>query len=145
MNSAKIKSYILSRAKLLCSLCHEISCKWKKVLCKIVTKSLVVTKFDVTKSRLHCTFLQNCPNGFCHRFWSPRFHRTSFAVTHPLHHSCVLTPAFLPNILQLELVIRIRRLAWNIIIDILMNDECVLSIKKYECSLSFVRKYINGF
>ena len=26
----------------------------KNVLCKIVTKSQVVTKFNVTKSRLHC-------------------------------------------------------------------------------------------
>jgi hypothetical protein len=29
--------------------------KLKNVLCKIVTKSQVVTKFNVTKSRLHCT------------------------------------------------------------------------------------------
>ena len=28
--------------------------KWKNGLCKIVTKSQVVTKFNVTKSRLHC-------------------------------------------------------------------------------------------
>ena len=28
--------------------------KLKNGLCKIVTKSLVVTKFNVTKSRLHC-------------------------------------------------------------------------------------------
>ena len=31
----------------------------KNGLCKIVTKSQVVTKFDVTKSRLHCT-IPNC-------------------------------------------------------------------------------------
>ena len=35
---------------LLCS-------KWKNGLCKIVTKSQVVTKVNVTKSRLHCTTL----------------------------------------------------------------------------------------
>ena len=29
--------------------------KWKNNLCKIVTKSWVVTKFNVTKSRLHCS------------------------------------------------------------------------------------------
>ena len=29
--SAKIKSYILSTAKLLCSLCHEIPCRCKKL------------------------------------------------------------------------------------------------------------------
>ena len=29
--------------------------KLKNGLCKIVTKSQVVTKFNVTKSRLHCT------------------------------------------------------------------------------------------
>ena len=30
--------------------------KLKKILCKIVTKSQVVTKFSVTKSRLHCMY-----------------------------------------------------------------------------------------
>ena len=30
--------------------------KLKKGLCKTVTKSQVVTKFNVTKSRLHCTY-----------------------------------------------------------------------------------------
>ena len=32
--------------------------KLKNGLCKIVTKSQVVTKVDVTKSRLHCTAIQ---------------------------------------------------------------------------------------
>ena len=36
--SAKIKSYILSRAKFLCSLCHEIPCR------TIVTKSEFIQK-----------------------------------------------------------------------------------------------------
>ena len=41
---------------LLCS-------KLKNGLCKIVTKSQVVTKFDVTKSRLHFTmFLSKDPS-----------------------------------------------------------------------------------
>ena len=32
--------------------------KWKNGLCKRVTKSQGVTKFNVTKSRLHCTKIQ---------------------------------------------------------------------------------------
>ena len=32
-----------------------LCCKLKNGLCKIVTKSRVVTEFNVTKSRLHCT------------------------------------------------------------------------------------------
>ena len=40
------------------SLNRMILCsKLKNGLWKIVTKSQVVTKFDVTKSRLHCTYL----------------------------------------------------------------------------------------
>ena len=39
------------------SLNQMILCsKFKNGLCKIVTKSQVVTKFNVTKSRLHCTW-----------------------------------------------------------------------------------------
>ena len=34
--------------------------KWKNCLCKIVPKSQVVTKFNVTKSRLHCTATLVC-------------------------------------------------------------------------------------
>ena len=33
-----------------------LCCKWKNGLCKIVTKSQGVTKFNVTKSRLHCMY-----------------------------------------------------------------------------------------
>ena len=34
-----------------------ICSKLKNDLCKIVTRSQVVTKFNVTKSRLHCTYV----------------------------------------------------------------------------------------
>ena len=59
--------------------------KLKNGLCKIVTKSQVVTKFNVTKSRLHCIYHQtrfyqnvsmcsSCPgwpaqNVFCNDDW----------------------------------------------------------------------------
>ena len=48
------------------SLNRMILCsKLKNGLCKVVTKSQVVTKFNVTKSRLHCAkqyFIQVCTN-----------------------------------------------------------------------------------
>ena len=45
------KSYNVTNRMVLCS-------KLKNGLCKIVAKSQVVTKFNVTKSRLHCISLQ---------------------------------------------------------------------------------------
>ena len=36
--SAKIKIYILSRAKLLCSLCYEIPCTMQRMLIKLAKK-----------------------------------------------------------------------------------------------------------
>jgi hypothetical protein len=50
------KSHNVTNRMVLCS-------KLKNGLCKIVAKSQVVTKFNVTKSRLHCISLQviyNC-------------------------------------------------------------------------------------
>ena len=44
---------IMSLNRMLCS-------KSKNGLWKIVTKSQVVTKLDVTKSRLHCTIFDSC-------------------------------------------------------------------------------------
>ena len=54
-------------------------------------------------------FLKDAPNGLSHGLGPPGFHGASFAVTHALHHGCVLTPAFLPHILQLKLVVVINR------------------------------------
>ena len=53
-------------------------------------------------------FLKDTPNGLSHGLGPPGFHGASFAVTHALHHGCVLTPAFLPHILQLKLVVGVN-------------------------------------
>ena len=44
-----------------------ICSKMKNGLCKIVTKSQVVTKFNVTKSRLHCMRVLKMPKYFVRR------------------------------------------------------------------------------
>ena len=43
--------------------------KLKNGVCKLVTKSQVVTKFDVTKSRLHCTL--NLPWKLDNQYYHP--------------------------------------------------------------------------
>ena len=45
-------------------LCNEL----KNGLCKIVTKSQVVTKFNVTKLRLHCTLIKYRIGKFIHMY-----------------------------------------------------------------------------
>ena len=55
--------WFLQKLSLNCimSLNRIISCsELKNGLCKLVTKSQVVTKFNVTKSRLHCTTYYIC-------------------------------------------------------------------------------------
>ena len=65
------------------SLCSKL----KNVLCKIVTKTQVVTKFTVTKSRLHCTckvankhvLFSFTPKEF-HAYEGPFWEKNIFAI-----------------------------------------------------------------
>ena len=67
--------------------------KFKNGLCKIVTKSQIVTKYNVTKSRLHCTYTEN-RTGIFARVKPERFKKF---YTEPFQRKLCTLPRNLPE------------------------------------------------